>query len=111
MSAGTQPSELTPENTERQVDLAKALWPTMERKIQRRQVDESAPTPEIAGVIWEAYIIAQQWRYRSFVLGAEPQEAPGPRATPFGGLATNDLNSGAAVTGPGDRHAVGMPVS
>ena len=59
------------------VDLAKALWPTMERKIQRRQVDESAPTPEIAGVIWEAYIIAQQWRYRSFVLGAEPQEAPG----------------------------------
>jgi hypothetical protein len=60
------------------VELAKALWPTLERKIQQRQVDETAPTPEVAGVIWEAYIIAQQWRYPSFVLSAEPQEPSSP---------------------------------
>ena len=41
-------------------------------------MDETAPTPEIAEVIWEAYIIAQLWRYQSFVLGAEPQEQSGP---------------------------------
>jgi hypothetical protein len=58
------------------VELAKALWPILERKIQQRQVDETAPTPEIAEVIWEAYIIAQRWRYQSFVLGAGPEETP-----------------------------------
>jgi hypothetical protein len=53
------------------VELARALWPTLERKIQQRLADDNAPVPEIAGVIWEAYIVAQRWRYPSFVLGAD----------------------------------------
>jgi hypothetical protein len=57
------------------VEMARALWPTLERKIQQRLVDETAPTPEIAGVIWEAYIIAQSWRHPSFVLGADSSRA------------------------------------
>jgi hypothetical protein len=52
------------------VKLAHALWPTLERKIQQRLADTNAPVPEIAEVVYEAYIIAQQWRYQSFVLGA-----------------------------------------
>ena len=61
------------------VDLAHALWPTLERKIQWRLADNDAPTPEIAEVIWEAYLIAQQWRYVSFVLRAEEKV---PKADP-----------------------------
>jgi antitoxin component HigA of HigAB toxin-antitoxin module len=53
------------------VRLAHALWPTLERKIQQRLADDKAPVPEIAEVVYEAYITAQQWRYRSFVLGAD----------------------------------------
>lgn len=52
------------------VKLAHALWPKLERNIQRRLADASAPVPEIAEVIYEAYVIAQRWRYQSFVLGA-----------------------------------------
>ena len=43
------------------VDLARALWPTLERKIQRRLGDMEAPTPEIAEIVYEAYItVARQ---------------------------------------------------
>lgn len=55
------------------VDLAHMLWPKLEEKIRRRLADETAPTPEIAEVIYEAYIIAQHWRYQSFVLGTAKQ--------------------------------------
>jgi hypothetical protein len=51
------------------VKLAHALWPTLERKIQQRLADANAPVPEIAEIVYEAYIIAQRWRYQSFVLG------------------------------------------
>jgi hypothetical protein len=51
------------------VKLAHALWPTLERKIQQRLADAKAPVPEIAEIVYEAYIIAQRWRYQSFVLG------------------------------------------
>jgi len=53
------------------VQLAHALWPTLEGKIQRRLADPTAPVPEIAEVVYEAYIIAQRWRYLSFVLGSD----------------------------------------
>lgn len=52
------------------VDLARALWPTLERKIQQRLMDTKAPTPEIAEVVFEAYITAQQWRYNPMSLGS-----------------------------------------
>jgi hypothetical protein len=53
-------------------DLALALWPVLEAKIQRRQIDAEAPTPPIASVVYEAYLIAQRWRYLSFVLSEDP---------------------------------------
>ena len=51
--------------------LANALWPTLEGKIRQRLANANAPVPEIAEVVYEAYIIAQHWRYLSFVLGAD----------------------------------------
>jgi hypothetical protein len=57
------------EYTPSKVKLAHALWPTLERKIQQRLADANAPVPEIAEIVYEAYIIAQRWRYQSFVLG------------------------------------------
>jgi len=51
--------------------LAKKLWPVLEAKV----LDESSPdVPAIAKVIYEAYLQAQDFRYKSFVLRA----APGP---------------------------------
>jgi hypothetical protein len=60
------------------VELARALWPTLERKIQQRLADGTSPVPEIAEVVYEAYMIAQRWRYQAFVLGAGPEEPPDP---------------------------------
>lgn len=50
--------------------LAEALWPILERKIQRARADSAAPVPEIVEVVQHAYLTAQRWRYRSFVLTA-----------------------------------------
>lgn len=54
-------------------ELAKALWPVLEAKIERCRTDPTAPIPEIAEVIQDAYLIAQQWRYLSFALSAESE--------------------------------------
>ena len=54
------------------VELANALWPILEGKIRRRLTDPEAPTPEIAEIVWLAYVTAQNWRYESFVLSAAP---------------------------------------
>jgi hypothetical protein len=59
------------------VDLARALWPTLERKIQQRLADARSPTPEIAEIVYEAYITAQQWRYSSFSLGSAENSTEG----------------------------------
>jgi hypothetical protein len=56
----------------KKTDLAVALWPVLATKIQRRQRDAEAPTPPLASVIYEAYLIAQRWRYLSFVLSEDP---------------------------------------
>lgn len=50
--------------------LAEALWPVLEQKIERARLDSTAPVPEIVEVVQQAYLIAQRWRYRTFVLKA-----------------------------------------
>lgn len=57
------------------VKLAEALWPTLEQKIDQLKADANAPVPPIVGVINDAYHVAQQWRYPSFVLTEAP-DAP-----------------------------------
>lgn len=52
-------------------ELANALWPVLEAKIERCRTDPAAPIPEIAEVIHDAYLIAQRWRYLPFALRAE----------------------------------------
>lgn len=49
-------------------ELAKALWPTLEAKIELCRTDPDAPIPEIVQVVQDSYRIAQQWRYLSFLL-------------------------------------------
>ena len=53
-------------------ELAEALWPALEVKIDRCRSDPEAPVPEIVEVVQEAHLVAQRWRYRSFVLSEEP---------------------------------------
>ena len=60
------------------VKLAEALWPTLLRKIQLAMVTEDAPVPPIMQVINDAYHLAQQRRYLSFVLTEVPDDAAGP---------------------------------
>lgn len=55
-------------------ELAEALWPILEEKIERAKVDPDAEVPEIAEVVLDAYHIAQAWRYTSFVLREEPEK-------------------------------------
>ena len=50
---------------------AHALWPTLAAKIERCRTDPTAPVPEIAEVIHDAYLVAQRWRYLSFALSEE----------------------------------------
>jgi hypothetical protein len=57
------------------VDLAKALWPTLLRKIQSAMVTQDEPVPPIMQVITDAYHLAQQRRYRSFVITEVPDAA------------------------------------
>ena len=54
------------------VRLAGALWPTLEQKIEQLKVSDDAPVPPIVQVISDAYHLAQQWRYLSFVLTEAP---------------------------------------
>lgn len=51
-------------------NLAKALWPVLEAKIELAKTDENAPVPPIAGVIADALHTAELWRHKSFVLKA-----------------------------------------
>jgi hypothetical protein len=52
-------------------ELAEALWPVLQAKIDRCRVDDTARVPEIVEVIVDAYHLAQRWRFRSFVLSEE----------------------------------------
>lgn len=52
------------------VKLAEALWPALERQIHAARTDDTAPVPEIAEVVQHAYMTAQSWRHKSFVLTA-----------------------------------------
>jgi hypothetical protein len=60
----------TPEPSK--VKLAEALWPTLLRKIQLCKAMQDAPVPPIAAVINDAYHVAQQWRYLSYLLTEVP---------------------------------------
>jgi len=56
--------------------LAKKLWPVLEANI----LDESSPdAPSIAQVVYEAYLQAQDLRYKSYVLRAAPR--PGVKSS------------------------------
>lgn len=57
------------------VALAHALWPILEGKIRQRLADPDAPTPEIAEIVWLAYVTAQNWRHGSYVLSAANDRA------------------------------------
>jgi hypothetical protein len=50
--------------------LAEALWPVLEQRIERARADSSEPVPEVVAVVQRAYLIAQKWRYKTFVLKA-----------------------------------------
>jgi hypothetical protein len=52
------------------VELARELWSTLERKIQRCRDEDDAPVPEIVEVVERAHAIAQRWRYSSFTITA-----------------------------------------
>lgn len=62
----------TPEPSK--IDLAKALWPVLLRKVQLAMVTEDAPLPPLMQVISDAYHIAQQRRYLSFVITEVPDQ-------------------------------------
>jgi hypothetical protein len=63
----------TPEPSK--VDLAKVLWPVLLRKVQLAMVAEDAPVPPIMQAVSDAYHIAQQRRYLSFVITEVPDQA------------------------------------
>jgi hypothetical protein len=51
----------------KKTDLAKELWPILEAKI----LDESAPhAPTVAKIVYEAYLQAQDLRYKKYILRA-----------------------------------------
>lgn len=52
------------------VDLARELWPVLQRKIDQLQAGENVTPPEIVEVVEQAYFTAQSWRYETFVLTA-----------------------------------------
>ncbi len=57
------------------VQLAEALWPTLEQKIEQLKASDNAPIPPIVEVISDAYHLAQQWRYLSSILAEAPAGA------------------------------------
>lgn len=52
------------------VELARQLWPMLERKIERCRDEDDAPVPEIVEVVERTHAIAQRWRYSSFTITA-----------------------------------------
>lgn len=58
--------EYSPSKTE----LAEALWPVLERKIEASMTDENAEVPPVVKIVVTAFGTAQNWRYKSFVLTA-----------------------------------------
>jgi hypothetical protein len=54
------------------VKLAEALWPALLKKVQLCMATKDAPVPPIAAVINDAYHVAQQWRYVSYLLTEVP---------------------------------------
>ena len=44
-------------------------------KIDRLQIGDEAPFPEIVAVVQDAYHLAQRWRYLSFGLSEDPGSA------------------------------------
>ena len=54
------------------VKLAEALWPTLLDKIRALQTTEGAPVPPIVQVVSDAYHLAQQWRYLSYLITEVP---------------------------------------
>jgi hypothetical protein len=78
------------------IDLAKQLWPVLEAKVVRCRVESSAPVPAIAEVVQEAYLTAQRWRYRSFVLmgGDEDGGTDSERGGASGQSSAQPVNGG-----------------
>jgi hypothetical protein len=75
--SGSMTGKWTPEPSK--VKLAEALWPVLLRKVQLCMAMEDAPVPPLAAVINDAYHVAQQWRYLSFLLTEVPdttEDAP-----------------------------------
>lgn len=68
--SGSMSGKWTPEPSK--VKLAEALWPLLLRNVQLCMAIEKAPVPPIAAVINDAYHVAQQWRYLSFLLTEVP---------------------------------------
>jgi hypothetical protein len=52
--------------------LAQALWPVLDQKIEQVKASANAPVPPLVEIIIDAYHLAQQWRYISFVLTEVP---------------------------------------
>lgn len=50
--------------------LAEVLWPLLERKIELAMTDPNAPVPPVAEVVQRAFLTAQNWRYKTFVLAS-----------------------------------------
>lgn len=57
-------------------ELAYALWPTLAKKIEAARADVAAPVPEIVEVVRRAYRVAQNWRYKTFVLPTPAEPSP-----------------------------------
>jgi len=52
------------------IALAEALWPTLKTKIDDARWNETKPIPEVANVVHEAHLLAQQSRIGTFVIRA-----------------------------------------
>ncbi|MEU0277046.1 hypothetical protein [Streptomyces sp. NPDC006195] len=50
--------------------LAEVLWPVLEQKIDANKLDSKAPFPPMVQAVVDAFVTAQNWRYKSFVLTA-----------------------------------------
>jgi hypothetical protein len=55
-------------------ELAKALWPVLQARIDQARRGNQ-PVPPVVAVVRDAYYIAQQWRYHSFALSEAPAVA------------------------------------
>jgi len=64
------------------IKLAEALWPTLKAKIDDARWSGTKPTPVVAEVVHEAYLLAQQSAFGTYVIRAANSAAgdDGPRA-------------------------------